>query len=85
MPSLISSNVFSPTSLMNMRPVSGWKAKVKGLRTPRAQIARFCPVAVPKKGLSLGMVPSALRRRTLPSRLARVCEFAEFAFSPTEM
>ena len=46
MPSLISSQAFWPTSLMNMRPVPGWKANVNGLRRPSAQIARLAPVAV---------------------------------------
>ena len=43
MPSLISSQVSCPTSLMKIRPVPGWKAKVKGLRKPSAQIARLFP------------------------------------------
>ena len=34
MPSLISSQVLWPTSLMNIRPVPGWKANVNGLRRP---------------------------------------------------
>ncbi len=68
-----------------MRPVPGWKAKVKGLRRPRAQMARLFPVAWLKKGLSVGMDPSALMRSILPSRLERVCEFAPLAFSPTAM
>ena len=83
MPSLISSHVFWPTSLMNIRPVPGWKAKVNGLRRPSAQIARFAPVAVLKNGLSVGIDPSALMRRILPSRLPSVCAFAPFALSPT--
>jgi len=46
MPSLISSQVFCPTSLMNMRPVPFWNVNVKGLRSPRAQIMRLLPLAV---------------------------------------
>ena len=83
MPSSISSQVTSPTSLMNMRPVPGWKAKVKGLRSPSAQMARLFPVAVLKNGLSVGMVPSAFTRSIFPRRLASVCALALLAFSPT--
>ena len=54
---------------MNMRPVPGWNANVKGLRSPSAQIARLSPVAVLKNGLSVGIVPSVLMRSILPSRL----------------
>ena len=38
MPSSISSQDLWPTSLMNIRPVPGWNAKVNGFRRPRAQI-----------------------------------------------
>ena len=60
MPSLISSHVFWPTSLMNNAAGAGLNANVNGLRRPSAQIARFLPVAVLKNGLSVGIVPSAL-------------------------
>ena len=36
----------SPTSLIKIRPVPGWMAKVNGLRRPIAQIARYLPWAV---------------------------------------
>ena len=42
----ISSQAFSPTSLMKIVPVPGWTANLKGLRKPRAQIARLLPEAV---------------------------------------
>ena len=85
MPSSISSQVTSPTSLMNIRPVPGWNANVNGLRSPSAQIARLTPVAWSKNGLSAGIVPSALMRSILPSRFASVCALSRFAFSPTAM
>ena len=68
---------------MKMRPVPGWTANVNGLRKPSAQIARLAPVAVPKNGLSDGIVPFELMRRILPRRLASVCELLALAFSPT--
>jgi hypothetical protein len=82
-PSLISSHAPCPTSLTKIRPVPGWIANVKGLRTPSAQIARLAPVAEPKKGLSVGIVPFELIRRILPRRLASVCALLGTAFSPT--
>ena len=82
-PSLISSHAPSPTSLMKIRPEPGCTAKVNGLRRPSAQMARFTPVAVPKNGLSDGMVPSALSRRTLPRRVSRLWELAPTPLSPT--
>ena len=85
MPSLISSQVFWPTSLMNIRPVPGWNANVNGLRRPSAQIARFAPVAVSIERVRVGIAPSALMRRILPRRLPSVCAFAPFALSPTAM
>ena len=63
---------------MNIRPVPGWKANVNGLRSPSAQMARLLPVAASKNGLSVGIVPSVLMRRILPSRLLSVCAFAPF-------
>ena len=41
-PTLISSHVFCPTSLMNIVPVPGWNVNVNGLRSPAAQIAAVC-------------------------------------------
>jgi hypothetical protein len=38
-PPLISSHVYWPTSLIKVRPVTGWTSKVKGLRKPKAQMA----------------------------------------------
>src|SRR6266550_6572254 len=67
---------------MNIRVLPGWNAKVKGLRNPRAQISFRAP-AVLKKGLSVGIVPSELMRKTFPRRFASVCEFDPLAFSPT--
>ena len=58
---------------------------MNGLRSPSAQIARFTPDAVVKNGLSVGIDPSALMRRILPSRLLSVWELNELAFSPTAM
>jgi hypothetical protein len=77
--------VFWPTSLISMRPVPGWIANVKGLRSPRAQIARLLPVVDPKNGLSLGIEPSGFRRSILPSRLLNDWEFEPTAFSPAAM
>ena len=68
---------------MNISGPFGLNAKVNGLRRPSAQMARLRPVAVPKNGLSVGMVPSLLRRSIFPSRFASVCAFALLAFSPT--
>ena len=86
MPSLISSQVFSPTSLMNIRECrcgSVPKAKVYGLRSPSAQMARSTPVVWLKNGLSVGMEPSGLIRRILPLRLLSDCELALTLLSPT--
>jgi hypothetical protein len=70
---------------MKSRPVPGWKLKVNGFLRPRLQIERLAPLALVKKGLSLGMLPSGLIRSSLPSRFASVWELAEFEFSPTAM
>src|SRR5262249_22425931 len=70
---------------MNMRPVPGWKVKVYGFRSPSAQMARLRPVALAKKGLSVGIVPSALMRRILPSRLPSDWALAPLPFSPAAM
>ena len=70
---------------MNIRPVVGWNVKVNGLRRPRAQIARLSPVVWLKNGLSVGIEPSLLIRRSLPRGLASVWEFELTAFSPTAM
>ncbi len=59
-------------------------SKLKGLRSPIAQIARLAPVApLEMNGLSTGMLPSAPIRRTLPRRLVRDCAFALAPLSPT--
>jgi hypothetical protein len=68
---------------MNISPFQRLKAKVNGLRSPSAQIDRFTPEALLKNGLSDGMLPSALIRRTLPRRLPKLWELLPFAFSPT--
>jgi hypothetical protein len=69
--------------LTNILVVPGWNENVNGFRRPSAQIARLIPAAEPKNGLSEGIVPSGLILRTLPSRVASVCEFAPLALSPT--
>ena len=51
-----------------MRPSLARTAKVNGLRRPRAQMAHFRSPAVVQNGLSLGMLPSSLKRRILPKR-----------------
>jgi glucose/arabinose dehydrogenase len=58
------------------------------LRSPRAQIARAALVVFPVPpanlvGLPAGIVPSSLRRRILPRRVARFCAFAPSSLSPT--
>src|SRR5215212_1804082 len=58
-------------------------AKLYGLRSPSAQIARFLPVAVEKNGLSLGIDPSLLMRKILPNRVVNACELAPLRSSPT--
>ena len=68
---------------MWIRPVPGWTAKVNGLRRPYAHTARPRPVCVAKNGLSVGMLPSSLKRRSLPNGSARFCAWAPLAFSPT--
>jgi hypothetical protein len=80
---LISSKDDWPTSLMNIDDPDGLNANVKGLRSPRAQIARFAPEAAPKNGLSGGIEPSGFSRRIFPSRLASVCALDAVPFSPT--
>ena len=45
-PSSISSQRVSPTSLRKIRPVPGCTAKLNGLRSPSAQMARYFPRAV---------------------------------------
>ena len=83
-PRLISSHVFSPTSLMNSTPDSGFTANVKGLRRPSAQIERLSPEAtLHKTGCPRESMPSALMRNILPRRLLSVCAFEPTAFSPT--
>ena len=87
-PSFTSSNADWPTSLTTSRPVPGWTAKLNGFRSPTAQMARFAPVVVPLTpgnavGLSAGIDPSGLRRRSLPRRLDRLWLLAGSAFSPT--
>jgi len=64
-------------------PVPGWNAKVNGLRRPTAQTARAMPTCVAKNGLSFGIVPSALKRRSLPNGELRSCASGGLAFSPT--
>ncbi len=81
MPSLTSSQESCPTSLTYIRPVLE-KSKVNGLRSPSAQMARFAPVAVEENGLSVGMLPSASRRRILPIRLPRLCAVDPSPLSP---
>ena len=58
------------------------------MRKPTAQMARLAPVAVPPSpsklvGLSAGMLPSGLIRRTLPSRVVSDWALGPLAFSPT--
>ena len=72
----------APTSLINMRPVPGWKAKVNGFRNPNAQI-EGCAPGVKRRGYPAGIEPSALIRSIFPRRLLRVWAFAATAFSPT--
>ena len=83
MPSSISSQVFSPTSLMNIRPVPGWKAKVNGLRSPAPRSPGCSPVAVPKNGLSVGIDAVGVDAQDLAEEVVSVCALAPLAFSPT--
>jgi len=75
--------VVSPTSLIRIRPVPGWIAKLNELRRPYAHTARPRPVWVAKNGLSAGMLPSSLKRSSLPNGNARFWACAPLAFSPT--
>jgi hypothetical protein len=49
---------------MKIRPVPGCTANVNGLRSPSVQIARYLSLVRSMKGLSGGMVPSALIRNS---------------------
>jgi hypothetical protein len=69
---------------MKMLGVCVRVAKVKGFRSPSAQISFRAP-GVLKNGLSVGIDPSEFSRRILPNRLDRSCEWPLVALSPTAM
>jgi hypothetical protein len=48
-------------------------------------MARLFPLVLPKNGLSLGMVPSLLMRRTLPMVVFMSWAREPTVLSPTEM
>ena len=52
---VISSQVFCPTSLIEILPVAGWTSKLEGFRNPSAQIAWLLPVVCALNGLSVGI------------------------------
>src|SRR5689334_10381616 len=72
-PAFTSSHAPLPTSLMSIAPVVRRTSNVNGLRKPSAQIARLTPLVVPKNGLSVGMVPSALKRSIFPNGVVMLC------------
>ena len=53
--------------------VPGFIAPVNGLRNPIAKMALLLPLVELYQGLSDGIVPSELKRRTLPKTLLLVC------------
>ncbi len=81
--SSISSVVSWPTSLMKIRPVASCTSNVNGLRSPRAQIARYTPEALPENGLSEGIPPSASIRSSFPESDESDCALAGAEPSPT--
>jgi hypothetical protein len=68
---------------MWMRPSLARTANVNGLRRPRAQTAQARLPCVVQNGLSLGIVPSSLKRSILPKGRLRFGACALLALSPT--
>lgn len=81
--SLISSQLPAPTSLTNIRPLTGSTASEYGLRRPRHQIALRTGSPATANGLPGGMLPSGFSRSTLPNGVSSAWARAAMVFSPT--